>query len=282
LIKFWIPAFAGITIQFTIIPSIMIDTHAHLDFKEFDGMRDDIISRFFDAQGEAIINVGCDMPSSERSVELSDRYEKIFAAVGIHPHDADSATEENLNKLEDMLMHRKTVAMGEIGMDLFRQPFCDPAVQEDAFRKQLELADLHDRPIIIHCREAYAEVLDVLKSYKTSEWRGVLHCFTASPSVAQEFIELGFHISFTGVITYYKKDSPDESFLIDTLESMPLERLMVETDAPYLSPVPHRGDLNEPLFVRYVIDKISELRNMPAEEIKRITSENARNLFGIN
>jgi TatD DNase family protein len=259
----------------------MIDTHAHLDFKDFDGLREDIISRFFKADGEAIINVGCDLASSERSLALADKHEKIHAAVGIHPHDADSATEESLKRLEDMLLHRKTVAMGEIGMDLYRDPFCAPSIQEDAFRKQLELAELHQRPIIIHCREAYAEVLSILKSYKSDNWRGVLHCFTASPEVAQEFLELGFHISFTGVITYYKKDSPDESFLIDTLKAMPLERLMVETDAPYLSPAPHRGQLNEPLFVRFVLEKIAQLRNMETAELEKITSRNARELFGI-
>lgn len=259
----------------------MIDTHAHIDFPDFDSMREDLLSRFWNAKGEAIINVGCDMKSSERSVELANINENIFAAVGIHPHDADSATDENLKRLEELLLSHKTVAMGEIGLDFFREPFCEPAIQEDPFRRQLELAELHQKPIIIHCREAYTEVLEILKSYKTSKWNGVLHCFTASPEVAQEFLDLGFHIGFTGVITYYKCGSEDEFFMCNTLKSMPLDKILVETDAPYLSPIPHRGEINEPLFVKYVIEKIAEIRGMDTDELEKITSANAKRLFGI-
>ncbi|MFA6897524.1 MAG: TatD family hydrolase [Patescibacteria group bacterium] len=259
----------------------MIDTHAHIDFPDFDSMREDLLSRFWGANGEAIVNVGCDMKSSERSVELAKTNENIFAAVGIHPHDADSLTDENLKRLEELLLLRKTVAMGEIGLDFFREPFCDPEIQKDAFKKQLELAELHQKPIIIHCREAYADVLEILRGYKTSDWNGVLHCFTASPEVAQEFSDLGFYIGFTGIVTYYKCNSKDEAFLCDTLKSMPLDKILVETDAPYLSPIPHRGEINEPLFVRYVIEKIAEIRGMDAGELEKITSANAKKLFGI-
>lgn len=259
----------------------MIDTHAHIDFPDFDAMRTNLIQRFFGAGGEAIVNVGCDMKSSERSVKLAQENKDIYAAVGIHPHDANQADEGNLGRLEELLRAPKTVAMGEIGLDFFREPFCDPETQKEAFRKQLEIAEIRHKPIIIHCREAYAEVLTELKRFKTSDWHGVLHCFTASPDVAKEFISLGFHIGFTGVITYYKKDSKDESFLIETLRTMPIDRLLVETDAPYLSPIPHRGEINEPLFVRYVIDKIAEIRGKSPAEIESATSENARKLFDI-
>jgi TatD DNase family protein len=259
----------------------MIDTHAHIDFPDFDNMRADLLQRFWNAGGEALLNVGCDMKSSERSVRLAEENERVFAAVGIHPHDADSLDEENLRQLEELLTHPKTVAVGEIGLDFYREPFCEPQTQKEAFRRQLEIAELHHKPIIIHCREAYDEVLEELKAYKSGSWRGVLHCFTASPETAEQFLALGFHISFTGVITYYKKDSKDESFLIETLRMMPLERLLVETDAPYLSPVPHRGEINEPLFVRYVIDKIAEVRGEDKGRIEQATSENARKLFGI-
>lgn len=259
----------------------MIDTHAHLNFKEFDSMRDGAFTRFLNAGGEVIINVGCDMQSSERSVELAKANAQIFAAVGIHPHDADSATEENLNKLEDLLLENKTVAVGEIGLDFFREPFCTPEIQEDAFRKQIEIAELHKRPIIIHCRQAYVEILDILKSYKTSGWNGVIHCFTASPDMARGFLDLGFHIGFTGVITYYKKNSEDECFLCETVREMPLEKILVETDAPYLAPIPHRGEINEPLFVKYVIRKIAEIREIDENKMEEITSDNAKKLFGI-
>ena len=259
----------------------MIDTHAHLDFPDFDPIRADLIARFFEYGGEALVNVGCDMASSERSVALSTAHENIYAAVGIHPHDAQALTPENLARLEELLLRPKTVALGEIGLDFFREPFNTPAQQTEAFRAQLELADLHGRPLILHCREAYVEMLEVLRSYKTKGWQGVLHCFTAGPEVAAQFLELGFHIGFTGVVTYYKPGSRDESYLLDTLKTLPLERLLVETDAPYLAPVPHRGETNEPLFVRHVIERIAQLRDLAPEELERTTSANARRLFGM-
>lgn len=259
----------------------MIDTHAHIDFPDFNNMRANLLRRFFEAGGEAIINVGCDMESSKRSIYLAEENQNVFAAVGIHPHDANLADEDNLKLLEELLQKQKTVAMGEIGLDFFKEPNFSPQTQEHAFRRQIEIAELHQKPIIIHCREAYTEVLKILKSYKTSNWNGVLHCFTASPDIAQEFLNLGFYIGFTGVITYYKKDSKDEFFLIETIKNIPLNRILVETDAPYLSPVPHRGEINEPLFVKYVIEKIAEIRGLSISELEKITSENAKRLFRI-
>lgn len=257
----------------------MIDTHAHIDFPDFDSNRNEIIQRFINEGGEKIINVGCDMSSSQRCTELAKENDIVFAAVGIHPHDAGNATIENLKILEELLLEHKTVAVGEIGMDFFKVPNYPAKIQEEAFRLQLELAENHKKPIIIHCREAYMEVLEILKSYKTSNWNGVLHCFTAGPEIAEKFLELGFYIGFTGVITYYKKNSQDESFLIETLRNMPLERILVETDAPYLAPVPNRGQLNEPAFVKYVIKKIAEVRDIKEAEIELITSSNAQKLF---
>lgn len=259
----------------------MIDTHAHIDFPDFDEMRDAVLERFWKAGGEAIIDVGCDMKSSERAVEMARKNKRIFASVGIHPHDADSLTDENLARIEELLDSPGTVAMGEIGLDFFREPFCDPETQKDAFRRQLAAAEAHGKPIIIHCREAYEEVLEILRESKPSGWKGVLHCFTASPDTAKKFLDMGFHIGFTGVATYYKSGSKDESFFLETVRAMPLDRILVETDAPYLSPAPHRGEINEPLFVRYVIDKIAEIRGMDAEELERATSDNAKKLFGI-
>lgn len=257
----------------------MIDTHAHIDFPDFDSSRNEVIQRFINEGGEKIINVGCDMPSSQRCTELAKENDIIFAAVGIHPHDAGSATIENLKKIEELVLRHKTVAVGEIGMDFFRTPNYSPRIQEEAFRLQLELAENHGKPIIIHCREAYLEVLEILKSYKTSNWQGVLHCFTSGPEIAEKFLELGFHIGFTGVITYYKKSSQEESFLFDTLRNMPLEKILVETDAPYLAPVPNRGQLNEPAFVKYVIQKIAEIRGMKEIELELVTTNNAQKLF---
>jgi len=259
----------------------MIDSHAHIDFPDFDEIRTQMLERFFDAGGEKIVNVGCDMKSSERSVKLAKENERIFAAVGIHPHDADLATEENLAQLEKLLLKYKTIAVGEIGLDFFEKPRHTAEIQERALRAQLELAENHDFPVILHCREAYLELLDILKSYKTSNWHGVLHCFTASPEIAQEFLDIGFYVGFTGIITFYKTDSKDYFILRETLQNLPQDKILVETDSPYLSPVPHRGEINEPLFVKYVINKIAEIRETDPKEVEQFTSRNAEKLFGI-
>ncbi|MBW6440482.1 TatD family hydrolase [Patescibacteria group bacterium] len=260
----------------------MIDTHAHLDFNEFDDDREEIIKRFFDSGGEKFVNVGCTMQSSKRSFELAKNHENIFASAGIHPHDADTVNETSLKKIEELAQHYKVIAIGEIGLDFFKST-SSREVQITALKAQLELAENHKMPVIIHCRDAYNELLDILREYKTSNWKGVIHCYTASWSIASEFINLGFTLGFTGIVTYYKdkNEFDGEPEIYKTIKKMPLERILVETDCPYLSPVPERGKRNEPLFVKYVIEKIAEIRNLSFDEIEKLTSENAEKLFNI-
>ena len=260
----------------------MIDSHVHIDFKEFDDDREEVMKRFFDAGGEKMINVGCDLNSSIRSYELAKNNENIFASAGIHPHDAGSVNKSSLKKLEELVRHYKVIAVGEIGLDYFRN-LLSQEKQIEAFRLQLELADNHNMPLIIHCRDAYNDLIDILKSYQTDGWHGVIHCFGGSQKIAEEFLELGFYIGFTGTITYYKDKSKlgNKPEIYNVIENIPLDRILVETDCPYLAPVPERGERNEPLLVRYVAEKIAHIRNTSFEEIEKTTSENAKKLFGI-
>lgn len=260
----------------------MIDTHSHLDFKEFNQDREETIKRFFDGGGEKIINVGCDLKSSERSVEIAKKYENIFASVGVHPHDADTINGQSIKTIEKLAEHYKVIAVGEIGLDYFRN-LSSQEKQIEMFQLQLELAENHKKPAIIHCRDAYNDLLDILKNYKTSNWSGVVHCFCASWKIAEEFLNLGFYIGFTGIVTYYKDKSEfnGEPEIYKVIKNTPIGRMLVETDCPYLSPVPERGKRNEPLFVKRVAEKIAEIRKTDFKEIEKATSENARRLFGI-
>jgi len=260
----------------------MIDTHTHLDFKEFNSDREEVIKRFFSSGGEKIINVGCDLKSSERSYELAKNNENIFASVGVHPHDADIVDEHSLKKIEELIPHYKVIAVGEIGLDYFRN-LSSQEKQIEAFKLQLELAENYKKPIIIHCRDAYNDALDILKAYKTSNWRGVVHCFSASWEIAEEFLNLGFYVGFTGIVTYYKSksefDGKPEIFKV--IKNTPLDKILIETDCPYISPVPHRGQRNEPLFVKYIAERIAEIRDVGFKEIEKTTSENAIKLFNL-
>ncbi len=274
----------------------MIDSHAHLDFKEFNRDREDAIKRFFALGGEKIINVGCDLASSVRSVELASRHKNIFASIGVHPHDAEKLDEAGLEKLGELVLNKKVVAVGEIGLDYFRPPAGGllKEVQINTFNAQLDLAKKHKKPVIIHCRDAYVEMLEILKTFKGDPVspKGVMHCFLGSWPIAEELLKLGFYLGFTGAITYQKKSSfvsapatpkfkLGEPEIFNVVRNTPLDRILIETDCPYLAPVPHRGERNEPSFVRHVAEKIAEIKGVSVEEIEKATSKNAEKLFGI-
>ncbi len=258
----------------------MIDTHAHLNFKEFDNDQEKTIKRFFNGGGEKIINVGCDLKSSKESYELALKYDNIFAAVGVHPHEANTIDKHSLKKIEELVSHYKVIAIGEIGLDYFRN-LSPREKQIEAFRFQLELAENHKLPIIIHCRDAYNDLLNILKEYKTSGWRGVIHCFNASRETAEEFLKLGFYIGFTGTITYQKSGLDEEPEIYKAVKNTPLNKILIETDCPYLAPVPKRGRRNEPLFVKYVAEKVAEIKKIGFNEVEKQTALNAVELFRI-
>ena len=268
----------------------MIDTHTHLDFKEFDEDKEEVIKRAYEAGIEKIINVGCSPEHSQGAVDLAQNYDQIYAAVGVHPHDANKINDEILDDLKKLAQNKKVVAIGEIGLDYYRidadltqiatRIHADPKeVQKLAFVKQLNLAKELKLPVIIHCRYAYEDMLEMINSFSEgkSVW-GVTHCFSGSRKFAKQFLNLGLYLSFTGAITYTK--NPDAE-IFQVIKEVPLDKIMIETDCPYLAPTPHRGERNEPAYVKFVAEKIAEIRKITFEEVERVTTENAERLFRI-
>lgn len=257
---------------------MFVDSHAHIDGPEFDADRDEVIQRARDAGVSAILNVGTGDPHSgalERAVELADKHRNVYAAVGVHPHDArlfDDKAEQRITGL--IKQSPRVIAWGEIGLD-FHYDNSPRDVQLEVFRRQLQLARDVMLPVIIHTREAEEETVQILKS----EWAGcglpgVMHCFSGSLQLAQQAITLGFYISFSGIITFKKAED-----LRAVAKQVPLDRLLIETDCPFLAPVPFRGKRNEPAYVVEVARCLAELRGLSLEEIAQITTANFANLF---
>ncbi len=255
---------------------MLIDTHAHLDFEEFDKDREQVIRRAFSNGVEKIINVGCNCERSQASVDLAHKYDNIYASVGVHPHDsAKKGIKEVCQMIYQWAKDPKAVALGEIGLDYFHlQKESDKSIQKKVFRAQLDIAKELDKPVILHCRDAYEDMLDILKKDRIN--RGVSHCFLGTKEAARRYLELGFYLSFTGVITF--KNAGE---VINVIREVPIERIMVETDAPYLAPEPYRGKRNEPAYVRQVAEKIASLKEMGLNEIEMATTENAEELYHI-
>ena len=251
----------------------LTDTHAHLDFPQFDSDREEAIERALAAGVGIIINVGADLASSRRAVALAEAHPQIYAAVGVHPHDAKTLTEEVLTELRELARHPQVVAIGEIGLDFYRD-LSPRDVQRQAFERQLALARELDKPVIIHDREAHAEVMDTLRRWQGL--RGVLHCFSGGLEMARRAVELGFYISIAGPVTF-----KNARRLPEIVRQLPLERLLIETDCPYLAPHPHRGERNEPAYVRLVAEAVAEIKGLPLEEVARVTTANTQTLFGL-
>ncbi|WP_427337722.1 TatD family hydrolase [Caloranaerobacter sp. DY30410] len=255
---------------------MLIDSHAHLDDKRFDKDRDKIIKNLKDNDVSIVINPGADLASSVKAVALAEEYENIYAAVGIHPHDAKTMDEDTIEVLKSLLKKDKVIAVGEIGLD-YHYDFSPRDIQKKWFREQIKLAKEFNLPIIVHDREAHKDVYDILKEEQDGTLRGVLHCFSGSVEMAKEYIKMGFYISFAGPVTFKNAKTPKE-----VVKAIDINRILIETDSPYLTPHPHRGKRNEPLYVRYVAAMIAELKGMTIEEVARITAENTKRLFNIN
>ncbi|RKO67958.1 TatD family hydrolase [Desulfofundulus salinus] len=253
----------------------LIDSHAHLDDRKFEADREEMLDRAQKAGVVQIINAGYDLPSSARSISLAAKYPFVFAAVGIHPHDAGGVPEDYLVRLREMSRRRGVVAIGEIGLDYYRD-LSPRDVQQRVFREQLALARELGLPVIIHDRDAHGDILDILRRDGVGPAGGVMHCFAGSWEMARECMAMGFYISFAGPVTYPNARRPKE-----VAARVPLERLLVETDAPYLTPQARRGNRNEPAYVRYVAEEIAALKGVTLEELARATTANARCLFGL-
>jgi TatD DNase family protein len=255
---------------------MLIDTHAHLDSPKFDNDREEVISRALAAGIDTIVNVGFNRETIPTTMALAERYPFIYAVVGWHPTDAiHMDLETDLAWIEQLCSHSKVVAIGEIGLDYYWDT-SPKEIQHTVFREQIRLARRMNKPIVIHNREAHEDILRLLKEEKASEVGGIMHCFSGSWETAKQCLDLNFHISFGGPVTFKNARVPKE-----VLERVPLDRLLLETDAPYLAPHPHRGQRNESAYVRLVAEIAAEIKGLSLEEIAIITSENGRRCLGI-
>ena len=254
----------------------MIDTHTHIDIKQFDRDRSQVIQYAFSNGVERIINVGFDLKSSQNSVKLTEEYEKIFATVGFHPHDAKDLTDESLKRIEKLTQHKKVVAIGEIGLDFYRN-LSPPEDQIKAFKKQIALAKEVKLPIVVHVREAWDQALAILKEIEADAVGGVLHSFTGNSEQARIAQDMGFYLGFNGMLTYPGSKTQQVA------KRLPIDSILVETDCPYLSPIPHRGKRNQPAYVRFVLEKLSELFSpLTFQDVERTTTLNACRLFKLD
>jgi len=255
----------------------LIDTHAHLQFKAYDPDREKVVERN-SKELEAVINVGAALDSSEGAVKLSEKIDNFYSSVGVHPHHSDQWNPETLEKLSKLTEEAKVVAIGEIGLDLHQyDDYPKPQLtdQPKMLHDQIGLAIEKNLPVIFHCRNAYEELLAEITQYK-GKIKGVMHCFIGSLDQAKKFLSFGLYLSFTGNITYKNNDSIREVAL-----KVPNEKILIETDSPYLPPEPYRGARNEPIYVKMVASKIAELKNLSLEEVAAATSDNAKTLFKI-
>lgn len=254
---------------------MLFDTHAHYDDERFDEDRDALLASLPGKGVELVINVGCDMPSSRKSIELAEKYPYIYAAVGVHPHEAKSLTESDIDELLSMSAHKKVVAIGEIGLD-YHYDFSPRNVQRTVFARQIALAKEVGLPFAVHEREACKDCLDVLKSEGVGERAGVMHCFSGSRETAKILLDMGMYLSVGGPVTFKNNVKT-----VDMVAYAPIDRLFIETDSPYLAPVPHRGKRNDSSLVRCVAEKIAEIKGMAADEVAEITKNNAKRFFRI-
>lgn len=250
----------------------IFDSHAHYDDKKFDGVRDELLEKMPENNVEGIINCGTDISSSLISIDLAQKYSFIYAAVGYHPESVDDSTVFERAELIKMAKNEKVKAIGEIGLDYY----WDTTFKEqqiEFFEQQLALANTLNLPAIIHDRDAHADTLSILKKHKP---KGVLHCFSGSVEMAKEVLNLGMYIGVGGVVTF--KNSKK---IVEVIRELPLHRLLLETDAPYLAPEPHRGKLNNSVYIKFVAEKIAEIKNLSVEEVLSVTANNVKTLFKI-
>lgn len=254
---------------------MIFETHAHYDDDQFDADRDTLLSGMKEAGIYPIINVGASIDSTKTTLELAEKYDFVYAAVGVHPSEISDLNDETFAWLKKQVNHPKTVAVGEIGLDYYWDK--EPEVQEKQrhwFGCQLELARENDLPVIIHSRDAGADTLQVMKDHHAEEIPGVIHCYSYSKEMAMEFIKMGYYIGIGGVVTFKNARK-----LVETVEAIPIERILLETDCPYMAPEPFRGKRNSSLYLSYVVEKIAQIKGLSKEDVERITEENARRLF---
>lgn len=253
---------------------MLFDSHAHVTDNRFDSDRAEVLARAQQEGVSGILNAGADMASSAQAIALAKEYDFVYASVGVHPHDAKDVVEADYAQLAAWTQEEKVVAIGEIGLDYYYD-LSPRDVQETVFVRQLDIARQTDMPFIIHDRDAHGDVLRILQQ-EAQGLTGVMHCFSGSWEMAQQVLKMGLYISVGGPLTF-----KNAAKLPEIVQKVPLERLLIETDCPYLTPQPYRGRRNEPYFVKFVAAEIARLRGMELEEVAKITSKNAKELFRI-
>jgi len=253
---------------------MLIDTHTHLDDPRYDADREPTIERARQAGVAAFVTIGCDLATSRSAVTLAERHSDIYASIGVHPHEVKHVADGWYDELRRLAQNQKVVAYGEIGLD-YHYNHSAPKEQRERFREQVQLARELRLPVIIHTREAQEDTISILKEEKASEVGGVFHCFSGDAWLAKDALDLGFYLSFSGILTFQ-----NASTLRDIAKQTPLDRVLIETDCPYLTPVPHRGKRNEPAFVSHVAQQLVEIHpELSFDQISQATTENAKRLF---
>lgn len=249
-----------------------IDTHAHYDAEEFDADRDELLTRLFAESVDSIITMGCSLKSSAAALKLAEKYERMYAAVGIHPEDCENLPDDYISQIKTLAANKKVRAIGEIGLDYHYDGFSREK-QIACFKEQLKLAQELDFPVVIHSRDATKDTLDILAEYRP---RGVVHCFSGSAETAREILRFGLMISFTGVLTFKNAKKA-----VEACEVIPLDRIMLETDCPYMSPVPHRGERCDSSMVRFTAEKLAQIKGISTDEAILACNRNAIEFFGL-
>ena len=254
---------------------MIFDTHAHYDDEAFDEDRDEVLTSLRKRGVGTVVNVGASMEGSRRSVSLSEEYEFVYSAVGVHPDEVGELREEDMEWMREQLQKPKVVAVGEIGLDYYWDKEGHD-LQKKWFLRQLKLAKELKKPVIIHSREAAADTMELLKANYHGEMPMVMHCYSYSPEMAEEYLKMGYYIGIGGVLTFKNAKK-----LKETVLESPMEYLLLETDCPYLAPVPNRGKRNDSGMLKYVVQELAALKGITPEEVIRITEENARRFYGI-
>lgn len=254
----------------------MIDSHAHLDDEAFDDDRDQVINALYENGIDFIVNIACDLKSSKTSQELAKTYENIYATVGVHPHDAITYTDEVEETLKILAQEKKVVAVGEIGLDYYYDN-SPRHIQKDVFKRQLKLANELRKNVVVHSRDASQDTFDILKeAHEKYEFKAVIHCYSQSLEMLKEYLRLGDYISLGGAVTFKNSKIRKEVAKI-----VPLDRLLLETDCPYMTPVPYRGKRNEPKYVNIVAEYIADLRGISKSDLVKVTDENTKRFYNI-
>lgn len=254
---------------------MIFDSHAHYDDKAFEADRVELLSNLHSRGIEAIVNSGASINSTKRAIELAEQYANIYAAVGIHPEHTGELAEEHMQWLKELLSHPKAVALGEIGLDYYwDEP--DRDIQKKWFIRQLQLAKETGKPVVVHSRDAAKDTLDIMRSEYGKGYPAYIHCFSYSREVARDFLDMGCMIGIGGVVTFKNAKKVKE-----TVAYLPMDRLLLETDCPYLAPTPHRGERNESSYLKLIAEEIAAIKGMAAAEVEEITRQNAHRFFGI-